>query len=474
MNNAPSSALLNHQSPLEQRRASPLLSSLMGLGIVLLAAVNGFFTYSGALLYVEEPIYALLFAGAVQFAIAMTLLALPYVRGFGKVVLILVYAAALFLSTMSAYTYVYNASLPGDLHSTSIDTSLKAEVSSSLATALKAEQQALDAEYQRIEQIRRSAEEEAARGLNSGMGPGKGREYFQKLERYEDQKTAYEARQAQLEEAKKTYSEITQALANGDNELTREELLASLSTLRSKLRTVDADTIVERALNSEVGVIKTPIERAYEALRSPENYNISVVVSLVWAAVFDLLALFLGIIRYYLVHTSTPILQRLYASIVAFVTFLFKLGHIRADARQQFKRQQSLADMPLNSTEMQNFATYLLSGSQLSLESEDEADKAEPIRQIIKYMEPLNLEKNPNAVGIPWENISSEPRLSPLISMLVQSGVLKNNPENEAYLLDSSPEMSQKVLVLMRLGMKEQPENMAGVEFLIRSRAGEV
>lgn len=459
--------------PDHQQRPSahPLLSTFLGLGIILLAAVNGFFTYSGALLYVEESIYALLFAGAVQFAIAMTLLALPYVRGLGKLVLIAVYVSALFLSTMSAYTYVYNASLPGDLHSSGIDTRLKAEISGSLANALKNEQQALDDEHRRIEQIRRSAEEEAARGLNSGMGPGKGKEYFQKLESYEDEKTVYQARKEQYEQAKETYSSITSSMAQQDSELTRAALLASLSTLRSELRTPIADSILSKVLNNDVGVIKTPIETAYEALKSPETYSISVIVSLVWAAVFDLLALFLGIIRYYLVNTSTPILQRLYSAIVALSTFLYKLSNIKTEARQAFKRQQSNADMPLNSAEMQIYATYLLSGSQLSLNSEDETDKAEPIRRIIKYLEPLNLEKNPNAVGIPWENISEEPRLSPLISMLVQSGVLQNNPENEAYLLDSSPDMSQKVLVLMRLGMKDQPETFNGAEFLLRSQA---
>ncbi len=460
-------------SRLNERPRNPILSALIALGIVLLAAANGFFTYSGAILYVDEQIYAILFAAAVQFAIAVTLLALPYVSGFGKLVLLLVYTAALVLSTLSAYTYVYNASLPGELSSTALETSLKAEISGSLAVAIQYERQALNANNQRIEQIRRSAEEEATRGLNSGMGPGKGREYFLKIEDYENQKTAFHSQENLFASAKDSHRQITLQMADTENPVTREALLASLSTLRSLLQTAEADQIIHTALNSELGRIENPVERAYNALMSDERYSVIVIVSLIWAAVFDLLALFLGIIRYYLIHTSAPLLQRIYGGIIGFMIFIHKLSNIREEARGQYRRQQTQSNLPLNSAEMQNFATYLLSGSQLSLASDDEADKVEPIRQIIKNLEPLNLEKNPNAVGIPWESISSEPRLSPLISMLVQSGVLQNNQENEAYVLNSSSEMNQKVLVLMRLGMKEQPEDAANVDFLIRSQGSE-
>ena len=85
------------------------LGAFLSIGILVLVASNGFFTYSGARLYINQPLYALLFAVAVQFAIAATLLALPYIRGLGKLVLITLYAAALMLSTLSAFTYIYQS-----------------------------------------------------------------------------------------------------------------------------------------------------------------------------------------------------------------------------------------------------------------------------------------------------------------------------------------------------------------------------
>ncbi len=85
------------------------LSIVIALVILILTGINGIFTYSGALLYIGEMFYAILFAIAVQFAISISLIALPYVKGLGKPVLILVYIGATALSTLSAYTYIYNA-----------------------------------------------------------------------------------------------------------------------------------------------------------------------------------------------------------------------------------------------------------------------------------------------------------------------------------------------------------------------------
>ena len=74
---------------------SRLLSYFLGAGVIFLVSCNGFFTYSGATLYIREPVYAVLFAIAVQFAIAATLLALPNVKGLGRLIMLVVYALSL-------------------------------------------------------------------------------------------------------------------------------------------------------------------------------------------------------------------------------------------------------------------------------------------------------------------------------------------------------------------------------------------
>jgi len=106
------------------------IAKIISVAIFVLASINGIFTFSGANLFIDEIIFAALFAVAVQFSIAVSLIALPYVKGLGKLVLLVVYTAALTLSTLSAYTYIYNAGLPGTLaDSTSVNTQLKASVS---------------------------------------------------------------------------------------------------------------------------------------------------------------------------------------------------------------------------------------------------------------------------------------------------------------------------------------------------------
>ena len=60
------------------------IARIISVVIFVLAAINGIFTFSGAHLFIKEMLFAALFAVAVQFSIAVSLIALPYVsRGLG-------------------------------------------------------------------------------------------------------------------------------------------------------------------------------------------------------------------------------------------------------------------------------------------------------------------------------------------------------------------------------------------------------
>lgn len=447
-----------------------LLSAALGLGIILLAAANGFFTYSGAMLYIEGQEYALLFAIAVQFAIAATLLALPFVRGLGKPVLILVYAAALGLSALSAYTYIYNAAQPGEIHDNQLDASRQSKLAQTLSSAIQDERDHLNAQQQAMEKLRRSTEEEATAGLLSGMGPGKGKEYYRKLEEYETLRTRYDQDAARVDEAATVFREFNSRLSSPAESLTPQAALAALTHFHSLLKSSKAQTAVQTVMNTDLGRQPTPIEKAILSLKNISSYDINTLVSIVWASVFDLLALFLGIIRYNLLKVSKSLLSRLYDATLEVSTFAHRLGHLREESRARYRSQLNTHSLPLNSTEMQNFATQLLAGSQLAVNQES-PDASEPIRRLIQYIEPLYSEKQTDLVGIPWDNISDEARLAPLVAMLVQNHVLLNEPRMEAYILNSSSDCAQKVLVLMRLGMTEPPESMAGVDFLLGENA---
>ena len=46
------------------------------------------------------------------------------------------------------------------------------------------------------------------------------------------------------------------------------------------------------------------------------------IVGVIWAAVFDLVALFLGIVRYYLLNPGKPFFQGIYDGLLGIAVFL--------------------------------------------------------------------------------------------------------------------------------------------------------
>lgn len=446
------------------------LGAFLTAGIIFLVVANGFFTYSGAKLYINETLYAVLFAVAVQFAIAATLIALPYIRGFGRIVMLLVYTSALALSTLSAFTYIYSTSHPdgNDVHA--VHTQLKATISTQLANALKNEQSYVEASKDTLLQTKRSVDEEARLGFSSGKGPGKGSEYYQKLESYEDSAVRHANLERHFLNAQGIYEEINQTLTSeGDNALQREKLIILLSKLSTKVSSDDARNVITNINKTYLGQVHNPVERAITALMDPNQYSITVIVSIIWAAIFDLLALFIGIIRYYLLKPDDSVMQNIYQGIVNLTTLLFQFGNVRQEARIKSQQKAMAVEAPINSQEMQSFATFLLAGSQLSLK-QDSDDPTEPLRTLTRYIEPLALAKPSNSIGIPYETVHEETRLKTLIALLVQTGVLINDLKNECYILNASREMKQKVLVFIRIGMKNQPEELDNVQFMLGER----
>ena len=61
--------------------------------------------------------------------------------------------------------------------------------------------------------------------------------------------------------------------------------------------------------HGKLAVILSPVETAMGVILDRDSYSIQLGVSIVWAAVFDLLALFLGIIRYYILRPNYSILS---------------------------------------------------------------------------------------------------------------------------------------------------------------------
>jgi hypothetical protein len=431
------------------------IASFISVIIFVLASINGIFTYSGAHLFIKEMLFAILFAVAVQLSIAISLIALPYVKGLGKIVLLVVYLAALTLSTLSAYTFIYNSGLPGTLgDSTSVNVQLKARVADQLSEVVSIEQAFIDNKTEQLAYLNRQAEEEALRGYRSGLGAGKGPEYYQKMELLQADEVRFEAQKRKFEEAKIIYAELDSELVQKSTGQ-REKLILLLSRLKPVVMTDEARQIVTDISQSKLAVIVSPVETAMAVIMDREAYSVQLVVSIVWAAVFDLLALFMGIIRYYILRPDYSILTVVYDSIAAFFTFIIRLGYINKDARHKFnlELQNQSHGTSLNSSEMQSFATYVMAGSLFS--AEDEQDAIEPLQNLISHIEPLKLAENPRAVGIPFDVVDDQKVMKTLMAMLIQNEVFLSDVEHGAYVMNPGSEMAQKILVFIKMGLKD-------------------
>jgi hypothetical protein len=447
------------------------IARIISVLIFVLVSINGIFTYSGAHLFIKEVLFAMLFAVAVQFSIAISLIALPYVKGLGKIVLLVVYFAALSLSTLSAYTFIYNSGLPGTLgDSSSVNIQLKARVADQLSEVILAEQTFIDGKTEQLAYLNRQAEEEALRGFRSGRGAGKGPEYYQKMEMLQADEVRFEAQKRKYEEAKAIYEEIDSELAQ-KSDGQREKLILLLSRLKTMVITDQAKQIVSDISQTKLAVIVSPVETAMNVIIDRDAYSAQLIVSVIWAAVFDLLALFMGIIRYYILRPDYSILAVIYDSVAAFVTFIIRLSYIRKDARQKYNlelQSQSLGTS-LNSSEMQSFATYVMAGSLFSA-SEDQ-DAIEPLQNLIGHIEPLKLAGDPRSVGIPFEVVDDQKAMKTLMAMLIQNEVFLSDVEHKAYVMNPGSEMAQKILVFIKMGLKDPSKQKEISRFIIPAEA---
>ncbi len=442
------------------------MGRLIVVVILLLTAINGIFTYSGANLYVGDERYALLFAIAVQFAIAISLIALPYVHGFGKLVLMLVYLAGFILSTVSAYTYVYNAGLQDSSDEKHLGVGIKAQVAESLSRVVQLEQQQMNLARQKLARLKRQISEESERGYSSQLGPGKGPEYYRKLESYQAFEVEVAEQEDQFARFSTYYEQLNTLLVNNDDSQ-RDQALLLLGRLQSSAVDQASMHLLAELNREQIAALKNPVERAISSMMLRSEHDVQWAVSLVWAAIFDLLALFLGIVRYYIVRPHYSLLNQVYDGLASFFLFLGRLLHLGSDTRLRLKRERELQahDAPMNQAQMQNFATYLLAGSQASM-AEGE-DVRQPLRTLFAFIEPLNLENNPKGVGVRFERLAEKPELKTLLALLIQSEVFVTQAEQSCYLLNAGSEIAQKLLLFVQMGLKDDaPLNQLGASLL--------
>ncbi len=118
---------------------------------------------------------------------------------------------------------------------------------------------------------------------------------------------------------------------------------------------------------------------------------------------------------------------------------------------------------------MQSFATYVMVGSLFSAEDGDDALR--PLQNLIGHIEPLKLENSPSSVGIPYDVIDETRDMKTLMAMLIQSEVFLSDVAHQAYILNPGSEMAQKILVFIKMGLKDSDKQQELSRFLLQPEA---
>ena len=399
--------------------------------ITLLAAANVYFTYKGAILFVKEMTVAALFAVAIQSAIALSLIALPYVKGIRSFVLYAVYTTALSLSVIAAYTFIFNSSTQ-ESRAYSYDITFTKAVSSYMGDLHKAERDHLSKAGIEVAQKERALVEENELGGKSGKGPGMGPVYAAKLELYADASQAYEVMKEQYALFDAQRLAIKGMLGT---EYSRSQILTEIYELKSLAVSEEAAEVSEDDLEKALST-KTPSQQAMESLWNPSGFSDQVFTSLMWAAMFDVIALLMAVIRTAMVRKSRGFGQWLVSLCVSFISFFFELTSVFSRAKNRHDGNMADALEAHKKIELIDFVGKIFGACKATMGSEDNRDQLmQPMYALSAAVRPLALDGKGDGVGIPFEIVEEDHRLPPLVAVMMQDSVLKVDEDIKTFVV---------------------------------------
>jgi len=101
----------------------------------------------------------------------------------------------------------------------------------------------------------------------------------------------------------------------------------------------------------------------------------------------------------------------------------------------------------------------------------DDEDAAAPLKSLISHIEPLKLENDPRGVGIPFAVVDEKQDMKTLMAMLIQNEVFISDVENTAYVLNPGSEMAHKILVFIKMGLKDPSMQKDISRFMVHAEA---
>ena len=447
------------------------LSVLLLCFIFLMVAFNAYFTFEGArLVFNGNVIVAGCLAFAVQAGIGLSLSALPHVNGFNKTYLVVAYASALLLSLSFAYTYVYQEKASDEFMERE-KIAFADKVASRLNGALSERKSELNASKLKIAELERTLNEEKNLGLRSGHGPGTGPVYYRKLEDLEAKKAELAIFEENFFESEARAAGIIKKL-EGDFAPNRI-LMESGSVFTSLGRKADADG---RLIDvDEIVLNRNPVDRALDSLRHFSLNSGDIIISILIAVVFDLLALLFGVVRYLILSKDSSISDSIYENAVGGIRFFFRMGDIFNHAKAMHDREKAANTIKITETEAKSFFIAVFSKMAIFDDTSD-PDSYRRYPAILKYLfsliRPLHLEKKPQARGILHSSLEKNPvnkdqgddkrkdillqpsYLKPLIGELLSRDIFENDMENRCYLYNEGSNAEHFIAILNQMSLQ--------------------
>ena len=283
----------------ETSKGKKSITSFSAFLIIALVIFNSYFTYAGAYVILSEKIPALFIAITIQIAIAITLLSLPYVRGVGKIFVISSYFLSMFLSVLFAFTYTHDK-YTGNTDDTKNKIQFAEEVTEIVSKIYSEGNTVLNKSKLTLEELKRAVNEELNLGRKSKKGAGKGDEYYKKEEEYQEYNDKHQLLVNEVSNLKNKIEEIKNNL-RGDYSI--QDIIIDVESLNvnidnKSLISIDTDIESISALNM------SELDKSLTALKKIKDLDSIVIIGVIVAIIFDLIALLIGVIRSIVINTN--------------------------------------------------------------------------------------------------------------------------------------------------------------------------
>ncbi|MDT8318668.1 MAG: hypothetical protein RQ824_11885 [bacterium] len=457
--------------PSEASKEHHRLSVLLLCFIFVMVAFNAYFTFEGAkLVFNGNIIVAGGLAFAVQAGIGLSLSALPHVSVFKKLYLIFAYIVALLLSLSFAYTYVFQEKT-ADQFDEKERLVFADKVSSKLNAALSERKSELNASRLKIAELERSLNEEKNLGLRSGHGPGAGPVYYKKLEDLEAKKAELAIFEENLTASETKAASVSEQL-QGDFEPNRVLIESGAVFTSLGLSSGAQDKIIDV---EEINFNRNPVDKALDSLRNFSKSSGDIIISILIAVVFDLLALLFGVVRYLILSRDNSISESIYGSAIEGIRFFFRMGDIFNHAKAIHDREKAASTIKISEAEAKSFFIAVFSKMAIFDDTSD-PDSYRRYPSILKYLfsliRPLHLEKKPQARGILHSSLEKSPvkkdqeegkrndlllqpsYLKPLIGELLSRDIFENDLENRCYLYNEGSNAEHFIAILNQMSLQ--------------------